>query len=576
MNLDALTLAAVADELQLLVGGRIQQVLLPTPLSVSLEIYAHGRRRYLYASAEPRNARVHLLSTRPTRGVESQPPLLLLLRKYVRNGIINRIEQPSLERSLVLSILKRPPPRKEDADEDDVDVDLSSDLIVELLGNRANIILVNDDNLILDAVKRVPGDDKRRSIMPHQPYITPPRPRIQRDPRTASERDLRVLLHGSENDCTKAIVGAFAGVSPQQAREAVVRATGETTLQITPEAPFEAIAAALRALWSDPWSPSVAYEDEAPVAFAPYHMQQYADVRPAESISEALEAYYAASETITAHAQRRDALRQRIEDVRERLQRQHDALTRELARAEALDRLRWEGEMIYGFLHEIASGQAELIVEGTTIKLDPGKTPVENAQARFREYDKAKGALAGVPERLAATAAQMQYLEETLALLQFAERYEEIASIEREVQEQGLLKAESNKRSARGPRTTPLRLLSSDGIPIYVGRSAGQNEEVTFRIAQPDDLWLHAREAPGAHVVVKRTQPIPDRTVEEAAGLAAHFSALRHSTAVEVVLTERRHVRKIAGGPPGLVSVGNERSLRIAPLTPEALKNTSN
>jgi predicted ribosome quality control (RQC) complex YloA/Tae2 family protein len=573
MNFDALTVAAVADELQhALVGGRIQQVLLPTPTSVALEVYGNGRRHYLYASADPRTARVHLLHTKPTRGVETQPPLLLLLRKYVRNGIIKSVEQPALERSVVLSILKRPPPRKEDRDDDDVDVELCSELIIEVLGQRANIVLVDDNNLILDAVKRVPGADRRRAILPREPYIAPPRQGKRFDPRVATAADMAVLANGAERDLAKAIVGAFAGVSPQQAREAIVRATGQLTTPVTSDLPWAALADALRGVWAER-SPSLAYEDDIAVAFAPYRMQQYADVRPVDSISTALEAYYAATQKITSHAQRRDALRQRLQDVRDRLQHQHDALSRELAKAEALDRLRWEGEMIFGFLHEIGPGQTELVVENQTIKLNPEKTPVENAQARFRDYDKAKGALAGVPERLAETDAQLHYVDDTLALLQFAERYEEIAAIEREVQEQGLLRADSGKKAARGPRAAPLRLLSSDGVPIYVGRSAGQNEEATFRIAQSHDLWLHAREVPGAHVIIKAERAVPERTLHEAAGLAAYFSALRNSTSVDVIITERRHVRKVVGGPPGLVTYRNERVVRATPLRPDQLRD---
>ena len=570
MNFDALTLAAVTDDLQALVGGRIQQVLLPTPLSIALEIYAGGRRHYLFASADPRSARIHLLDSKPTRGPETPSPLVLLLRKYVRNGVINRIEQPPLERSVVLSILKRPPPRKDERDEDDTDVELCSELVIELLGQRANIVLVDDNNLILDAVKRVPGDERRRSIMPREPYIAPPRPRMQRDPRQAIARDLAALATGTERDLVKAIVGAFAGVSPQQAREVIVRAVGQPVEAVTNDLPWDKLADALRMLWTER-APSVAYEDERPVAFAPYHMQQYADVRAATSISAALETYYAATQTITSHAQRRDALRQRIEDVRDRWQHQHDALSRELAKTASLDRLRWEGEMIFGFLHGIEPEQRELIIEGETIKLDPDKTPVENAQARFREYDKAKGALAGVPERVAQTDAQLAYLDDTLALLQFANSYDNIAAIEREVSEQGLLKADGNKKTPRGPRAQPLRLQSSDGITIYVGRSAGQNDDVTFRIAQADDLWLHARDVPGAHVVIKADRAVPDHTLAEAAGLAAYFSAGRNATTVDVVVTERRHVRKVAGGPPGLVRYRNERAVRVAPLAPDAL-----
>ncbi|HEX6292201.1 MAG TPA: NFACT RNA binding domain-containing protein [Herpetosiphonaceae bacterium] len=583
MNYDALTVKAVADELRsTIVGGRIQRVVLPTPLSIGLEVYHAGQRYQLLASANPTSARAHLLSARPTRGIERETPLLLLLRKYVRNGFIAAVEQPDLERILVLSIIKHPSPRKDERDEDaigdeddDVDDEQRCELILEIMGQRSNIILVDDDNLILDAVKRIPSEGTRRTIMPREVYIAPPRPH-RRDPRTITAAGVAALLDGTETDLGKALTAAYGGVSPQQAREAIMRATGQPGVALDPTLPFAAIADALRALWTESFQPSLAYQGARPIAFAPYRMTQFEDVRAVASISAALDTFYAEAEQITAHAQRRDALVQRLLDVRERQQRQRDALGRELERANALERLRWEGEMIFGYLHTVEPGQTELRVEGRAIKLDPGKTPVENAQARFREYDKAKGALAGVPERLGATDAQLAYLDETLTLLKLADSYEAIAGIEREVYEQGVLKPPSGKAQARGPRSRPLRLRSSDGLTIYVGRSAGQNEEVTFRLARPDDRWFHVREIPGAHVIVQAEDEPPARTIEEAAGLAAYFSAARESTSVEVVMTQRRHVRKVAGGPPGLVSYRNEQTVRAAPLAPAALQAAQN
>ncbi len=569
MNFDALTLAAVADELRhTIVGGRVQRVLLPTPLSLGLEVYRAGQRYQVFASADPKAARIHLLSARPTRGVERDTPLTLLLRKYVKHGIVTAVEQPDLERILVLSILKHPQPRKDD--EEPIDTELRCELVLELLGQRSNIILVDDDNLILDAVKRVPADGARRAIMPRAPYIAPPAPTRQRDPRRATANGIAALLDEATGELARAIARAYAGVSPQLAREAVYRATGDPNVQLAPDLPFESIAAELRNLWTEPFAPSLAYEGDSPVAFAPYHMTYYPDVRPVASISAALESFYAAAPQVTGHAQRRESLRQRLGDARERLMRQRESLGRELARAEALDRLRWEGEMIFGFLHAIEPGQRELRVADEIIRLDPDKTPVENAQARFREYDKAKGALAGVPERLTATEQQLRYLDDTLALLELADSYEAIATIEREAQEQGFLKP-GDKKQPRGPRTAPLRLRSSDGLTILVGRSAGQNEDVTFRLARPDDLWLHARDAPGAHVVIQREGEVPDRTLQEAAGLAVYFSPARASTTAEVVVTERRYVKKVAGGPPGLVTYRNERAIRAAPLGPGEL-----
>ncbi|WP_029215361.1 Rqc2 family fibronectin-binding protein [Kallotenue papyrolyticum] len=571
MQFDALTLAAVVDELRRTVlGGRIQRVLMPTPLSLALEVYHAGQRVYLLADADPRAARVQLIGARPTRGVERETPLLLLLRKYVRNGMITAIQQPDLERIVVLSILKHRGPRKDDAPDEAADEELRCELVLELLGPRANIVLVDDDNLILDAVRRVPGDGGRRAVLPREVYTLPAAPAGQRDPRRATPADVREAL-GAGGDLPRALARLFAGVSPQQAREALSRATGDPDAVPGPDLPAAAIAEELRRLWSAPFAPSLAYQDQTPLAFAPYHMTQFPDVRPVASISAALETFYAASTAISGHAQRREALRRRLLDARERLQRQCEALERELARAAALDRLRWEGEMIFAFLHSITPGQRELRVEDQVIRLDPAKTPVENAQARFREYDKAKGALQGVPERLAATEAQVRYLDETMALLELAEGYEAIAAIERELQDQGLLKASGSQR-ARGPRLAPLRLRSSDGLTILVGRSAGQNEEVTFRLARPDDLWLHVRDMPGAHVVIQHQGQVPERTLLEAAGLAVYFSPARHDTAAEVVVTERRHVKKVSGGAPGLVTYRHERAVRAAPLAPTALE----
>jgi predicted ribosome quality control (RQC) complex YloA/Tae2 family protein len=528
-----------------------------------MEVFHAGRCYQVLASANPRSARIHLVSEKPTRGVEQDTPLLLLLRKYVRNGVVTAIEQPDLERIVALSITKYPTGRKESDPDDEVDAERRCELVVELLGQRANLMLVDDDNLILEAVKRIPGDGNSRAIVPRTAYTLPPRPAGRLDPRTAAAGGVHEALT-REGDPAKALAAVYAGVSPLLAREALARAG--VSVATAAQGLEAAVAEHLRALYTEPFAPSLAYEEDEPVAVAPYRLTQYADVRPVDSISAALQTFYEAAERLTAHAQRRDRLAARIDELRTRYGRQKEALGRELARAEALDTLRWEGEMIFGWMHALEPGQTELEVEGKRIKLDPKLTPVENAQARFREYDKAKGALAGVPERLQETSNQLAYLDEVRAMLDLAESFEEIATIEREMAEQGLLGSTAGR--AKGPRGAPLRVRSSDGATIVVGRSAGQNEEVTFKEARPDDLWFHARDVPGAHVIVRVEGPVGDATLEEAAGLAAYFSRARGSTSVEVSVCRRRDVRKVPGGPPGLVTIRNERSLRVPPLGP--------
>jgi predicted ribosome quality control (RQC) complex YloA/Tae2 family protein len=601
MYFDALTLTAVADELRAtILGGRVQRVLLPGPLSVGLEVYAQRQRYQLLASADPQVARVHLVRARLSRGVEQATPLLLLLRKYVLGGRIVAIEQPPLERILVLSIAKEaarrnhlesqiPPeaiPTEDDSDDTEYDDEqppaaadpdqpaLQCELIIEPMDRRSNIILVDDDNLILDSVKRVTPEISRRVILPRHVYELPPR-QEKRTPQTATTAGMAALLESGARSLTRAIVGAYRGVSPQVAREAVYRALGHPDAELSPALPLEELATHLRELFTAPWQPTLTFTEERPQAYAPYVLTHLSGAAPQSDMSVALETFYAARESVTAHRQRRERVQQQLTEARDRLQHQQSQLAAELERAQHLEQQRWEGEMILGFMHTLSPGQQTLEVEGQTINLDPDHSPLEAAQARFRTVDKAKSALEGVPERLKATEQQLAGLEELLALLALTDVREQIDQIAQEAEEQGYIKpaharAGTGRRGKpRTPRLKPLHLVSSDGFDIFVGRSSEQNAEVTFRIGQPDDIWLHVRTIPGGHVIVRSGgRDIPERTLEEAAGLAAYFSGVRHETAVDVDLSRRKGVRKVSGGPPGLVTYQAERTLRVAPRPP--------
>jgi predicted ribosome quality control (RQC) complex YloA/Tae2 family protein len=597
MYFDALTLSAVADELRaVILGGRIQRVRLPSTVSIALEIYTPGRRHHLLLSAHPQWARAHLSAAKLSRGVERDTPLLLLLRKYVVGGRIVAIEQPPLERVLLLSIAKGLPARntaepadpgpgdEELADLVDSDLDeahpaedgapepLRCELILEAMERRANLVLVGDDNIIMESARHVTPRMSRRPVQPREAYELPPA-QDKRDPRHATAEGIRVLQEeASGQSLSRALVGAYRGFSPLAAREAAFRATGQPDPILSPELPWAAIAEALRTLCSAPPEPCLVLAGDEPVAFAPYTLTHLAPVEPQPSISAALETFYAARERLSSHEQRRAALREQLREARERVDRQRRLLGEELQRARDLDRLRWEGEMIYGFLHAIAPGQATLEVEGRTITLDPSRSPSENAQERFHAYDKAKSALAGVPERLSAAEARLAGIDETLALLELAEGFEAIEDIAREADEQGYLRANQGARKKqKSRRQPPLRAESPDGYLIYVGRSAGQNEQVTFKLGAPDDVWLHARGIPGAHVLIKSGgRAVPETTLQMAAELAAYFSAGRHDAGVDVEISRRALVRRVPSGPPGLVTYRAEQAMRVAPRLPES------
>lgn len=577
MYFDTLTLTAVVEELRATVlDGRIQRVVLVGPLAIGLEVYRQGRRQYLLASADAQMARIHLISQRPTRGVDGETPFLLLLRKYVLGGRIVNIEQPPYERVVVLSITKPTESRKQtfDPDEliadDDNDDDLTADtdhllhcdLIVEPQDRRSNIILVDDNNIILDAIKRVSPRMSSRVVLPRRVYELPPPP-DKRDPLRASAAEIEHLL--SKGEPVKTLVNAYRGVSPQVAREVLMRACGSIP-QTGQALPAYTIAARLREIFAEPSAPHLASNKQGPVAFAPYYPSHLASdgatVTVMPGMSAALEAFYTAHQQPLGRDQRRADLLNRLRASREHIERQRDQIATELARTAELVRLRWEGEMIFAFLHQLPPQATELVVEGERIALDPKRSPVEQAQERFRAYEKAKSARAILPERLTEVEQRLAGIDQFIALASVADDSNQIDQIAAEAEEAGYLRSSATRRPP--VRSRPLLIHSSNGLPIYVGRTARQNEEVTFRIARPTDWWLHARNIHGAHVIIRADHP-PEQTIYEAAALAAYYSQARDDTAVEVDLCRRRAVRKIPGGPIGLVSYHPERTLRVRP-----------
>lgn len=589
MYFDTLTFNAVADELrQTILGGRIQRVVFPSELSVALEVYAHRQRYHVLLSAHPQFARVHLSTTRPSRGVQAESPLLLLLRKYILGGHIIALEQPDLERVMLLSIAKgvlsrnvtdddemitdEEAPAEEMMEQDVLDADdlLQTELIIEVVERRSNIILVNDDNIILECVRHITPAMSRRPLQPREPYELPPRQQ-KRDPRHATAEGLiDAQEQAQQNDLARLLVQTYRGLSPQLAREMVYRCLKQTKVPPTSDLPWDQLATTLQSIWNAPAEPCVAVDETGPVAFAPYMLTHYDQVERQTGISRAVEHYYASREQLSDHQQRRSALEEVLGEKRKRLQRQQSQLQGELERAKELEHLRWEGEMIFAFLHAIQPQQTTLEVDGNSITLNPNNTPVENAQKRFKSYDKAKGALENVPERLQETEAMLAGLDELQALLSVAESFEQIEDISREAIELGYVQAPKGKNKAlKVRRQKPLRLISEDGYTIYAGRSVNQNEQVTFKLANPDDLWLHVQGIPGAHVIIKSNgQEVPERTLHEAASLAAYFSQARTDAAVDVDVSHRRLVRRVRGGPPGLVTYRAEQTLRVAPRGP--------
>ncbi|MBI4507424.1 MAG: NFACT family protein [Chloroflexi bacterium] len=562
MLFDALTTICVREALRAAwLGARVQRAGLLGERAVALELYAGGPRRWLVVSADPTHPHVRLAESAPPRD-ERVTPLLLLLRKYVRDARLVAVEQPPWERVLLLSF------RGWDEEQGERTVQLS----VELVGRHANVVLIGPDGAVLDALRRVgPEQSRQRRILPHARYALPP-PQPKPPP---TEVDAASLAHAvaagpPERPLWQVLVAAARGVSPLLAREVAYRGAGDANALAGAVTDWPRVANALAALVADAlagrWAPCVAREGQSVVAFAPYELTQHAARAPVATIWEALDAYYGAERKAEGRResalQGAAALRTAIAERLERARRRTEALRRALAEAARADALRQAGELLLAYASEVHPGQTALDVGGRTIALDPQRSAVEQAQDLFREYRKARGAQAEVPERLAASERDGEYWAQLLAHVETARTPAELRALRAELG--------WGEQPQRGPvrRRTGLggRVRSAEGFEILVGRSARHNEEVTFERADADDLWLHARGVPGAHVVVRSGgRAVPPATLDEAAAYAAHYSQSRSAAAVEVDYTARRYVKRIPSGPPGLVRYSHERTIRVQP-----------
>ena len=552
MTIDTLAVTAICHELQSFVGAKIQDSVIASPLSIALELYHNHQRRWLLLSAHPKLARIALHSQRIPRGVDQSTPLLLLLRKHVEGGRITAVHQPELERIISLSIAKHPEPRNPD---DPVEPAIEVRLIVEIMDQRSNVFLVDAQNTVLECVKRVNSQMSRRVALPNQPYVPPPAP-TKAHPLHDDGGALRAAME-FEPSIAKALVAAYRGVSPQMAREAVFRADDDASQSL----------ATLQQMFRAPASPSIVFDgDGVPQQFAAYQLNHLGRYKDIATVNDAIIAFATPRETLGDYRRRRDALANRIGEHRERIARQLAALRQEMSKAELLERLMWEGQMIYAYMHEIRPDMTELVVDGERISLVPHTSPSLQAQERFKAYDKAKSAIAGLPERIQRASDEIQGIDETLAYLDMAESFEAIESVARDALVAGWVRSNDVPRQARVKPQPPLRIPIDNGMIIYVGRNAHQNQLVTFTIGESHDTWLHVRNMPGGHVIIKaQGRPIDDEVVRRAAALAAYYSSARDEAAVDVDICRRSGVRRIKGGPTGLVSYHAERTVRVAP-----------
>ncbi|MEW6696032.1 MAG: Rqc2 family fibronectin-binding protein [Bacillota bacterium] len=580
MAFDGLVMAAVARELaDKLIGGRVEKIQQPGPSEIILVIHTRERgKQKLLLSADARDARVHLTGGSFVNPL-APPIFCMVLRKHLEGGRIRCIEQVGLERILKFSIDSR----------DELGRPGEKFLICEIMGKHSNILLVDpDSNTIVDGIHRYShAVSRHREVLPNRPYLPPPEQGKQ-DVRTLSEEQFRLELLDSELEAQLAnvLLQKIAGVGPQTCREMVVRAGLPVDYKLEHCGDYE-----LTQLWKQvqwvaamleegSFEPSLLMDRRGqPLEFAAVDLTHLTShQREGGSMSQILDHYYEKITTFRLLEGYRQSLLQTVRKEISRLKKKLTVYQKSLDTAEKADSYRIYGELLTAYLYQIEQGPEAKVQnfydpEGLemTIPMDASLTPSQNAQAYFKKYLKAKNTRDAVMNQLAQAESELAYLEAVeTAVLQAAES-EDLTEVRTELEEQAYLKPKiqqgRTKAKKEQSRPQPLSFVSSDGYTILVGKNNKQNDYLTLRLAEDRDLWLHTKDIPGSHVIIRCQQKpeVPDQTLLEAASLAAWFSKARQSAKVPVDYTLRQHVRKPKGAKPGMVIYDNQRTLYVTP-----------
>jgi len=562
-SIDGLVLAAVAREIRALLGARFAGVRQPTPDAIVLSLRTAEHVDHLYCSTHARAARVHL-SARPET-TERLLPFGQLLRSRLTEARLALVEQPPFDRVLRLGF-------------DALEGPLV--LIAEVMGRYSNLILI-DDRIVLGALKVVtPQMSPRRPVLPGRPYAAPPTDRP--GPGALSDDAVRALCAGPRAVWQQLLSGV-QGLGPALAREAALRAGVDP---LTPADEAAEAAPRLRAALeefaevrrAESFDPAAYARTGRTVAFAAIPLAVYRglDRAPVRSMSDALERYYRDLGEEAPLEDRRRALAGAARTALRQRERALEENRRALEDSARADRYRVMGELLLAYAGRVAPRAAAVALpdytaEGTeiTIPLDPDLTAVQNAQRLFRRYGKAQAAARAVPDRIARLGAEVDALRGALVQIATAASADDLWEIQTDLVAARVLRKAPRSRPAA--KSGPRRFRAPGGGTIIVGRSARENDHVTFHVAGPDDLWFHARGLAGAHVILKTDGAPRDDAIAAAAQAAAYFSEGREGALVAVDWVARKHVRKPRGAAPGAVTYAEERTVRVAPTMPPPL-----
>ena len=567
MAFDAFYMGAVLSEIRQLTAPRVEKIHQPSRDTVILHLRHGDGRAKLLIAANPTAPRLHLTAANPENPAE--PPMFcMLLRKHLMGARLTGIDQPPMERCVTFTF---------DCT-DEMGFPVQKKLVCELMGRTCNIYLLSPEGRIIDCLRRIGLDESsKRAALPGLNYQDPD-PVTKQDPKSYDFDDWMALLCKPGADIlADRLMDELGGLSPLVCREAALYAAGATDGRIEGlnlDAAADKLDLFFREHLNHPRPYYYASPDGTPKQFAFCPIRQYGPCLEAESFGAMLDMYYTVRDRKDAMRQKSQAVRKTVQNLCTRIQRKLTIQEKELEATFDRERLRQLGDIVTANIHRIVKGQTVLQAEDfydeemklIDIPISPILSPQQNAAKFYKDYAKLKNAEKELTKQISLGEEELQYLKSVLEELNRAETEAELEEIRQELQSGGYLRADSGKRKMKQARSKPMVFTSTDGYPIYVGRNNRQNDELTFKAARKDDIWLHASKVHGSHVIIScgGTKP-PDDTVTQAAQLAAYYAETGGGQNIPVDVTTVKQVKKVPSGKPGMVIYHSYRTVIANP-----------
>ena len=555
MALDGIVIANIRQELeQKLTGGRLYKIAQPESDELLLTVKTQTGQYRLVISANASLPLIYLKQENKPSPMTA-PNFCMLLRKHLNNGRIVSVTQPGLERII------------------DIEVEHLNDLgdlcrkhiIAEFMGKHSNIIFCDDRQMILDSIKHVSSQmSSVREVLPGRTYFIP-QTVDKADPLSTDYNGFKAV-YGKPMPLSKAIYTSYTGISPSIAEEICYEASISSDkpancLDVNEQLHlFNIFTNFFEQVKEGNFSPNIFYENNEPKEFSSVTMTLYPECKAFGSISELLHSFYSEKDKYTRIRQKSSDLRRIVSTALERSYKKLDIQEKQLKDTEKRDKFRIYGELINTYGYNIPEGAKSFKAlnyytnEEITIPLDPNLTPSENAVKYFNRYNKLKRTFEADSKLIEETRSEIEHLESVSTALDIAAFEDDLVELKEELIESGYIHRKTKSGKKVKVTSKPFHYISSDGFDIYVGKNNFQNDELTFKFANGNDWWFHAKKMPGSHVLVRTEgKELPDRTFEEAASLAAYYSKGKEQDKVEIDYCLKKEVKKPAAAKPGFV-----------------------